>query len=545
MSTKPDSVPTGRWAPAAAVSYFSPALLDLELLRETLTATVSRAENRDISQLCSRFLTVDIPAEPLDADRYYLHLAEEVVPYSAPVSSPRCLAHMTSVVPEVLRPIAELVVSLNQNMVKRDASGVFTLIERQTLGTLHKLVFDRPADFYTATVQDEASTLGIMTSGGTVSNITALWIARNRALPSRPGFAGVEREGMAAALRHYGYTRAVVLGSSLVHYSIEKAVSVLGLGSDSCIKVPLDSSRRVDVDALREALTQCRMRNELVIALVGVAGATDCGSLDRLSELARLAREFSVHFHVDAAWGCALLFSRAHAAKLEGLALADSVTFDAHKQMHLPLAAGALLLRDPRAAEAIEKRAPYMLQAQSGDLGAHSLEGSRPCSALLMHAALHLIGRCGYERMIDDSIRNAQFMAREIERHDELELLAEPETNIVLFRVVPRCWRDAARQGTLTSWQQETIGSINLAAQRRLARQSDVSVSRTLVDYAVREGRSIPVTALRAVLSNPHTTEADISLVIKEHVRQAVDLFAMLDRHGRRVSAAPPADAAP
>ena len=542
MATKPESVSTGRRAPAAAVSYPSPVVLDLEMLRETLTATVSRAmqENRDISQLRSGFLTVDIPAEPVDAARYYLHLAEDVVPYSAPVSSPRCLAHMTSVVPEVLRPIAELVVSLNQNMVKRDASGVLTLIERQTLGALHKLVFDRPADFYTGAVQDDASTLGIITSGGTVSNITALWIARNRALPSRPGFAGVEREGMAAALRHYGYTRAVVLGSSLLHYSIEKAVSVLGLGSDSCIKLPLDSSRRIDVNALREALAQCRVRNELVIALVGVAGATDCGSLDRLSDLARLAREFGVHFHVDAAWGCALLFSRAHAPKLEGLTLADSVTFDAHKQMHLPLATGALLLRDPHAARAIEKRAPYMLQEQSGDLGAHSLEGSRPCSALLMHAALHLIGRRGYERMIDDSIRNAQFMAREIERHDELELLAEPETNIVLFRVVPRCWREAVRRRTLTFWQHEIIGSINHAVQSRLARKSDVSVSRTIVHYAGAEGESIPVTGLRAVLGNPHTTEADISLVLDEHVRLAADLFATLDRHGRPVSGAAP-----
>jgi glutamate decarboxylase len=212
--------------------------------------------------------------------------------------------------------------------------------------------------------------------------------------------------------------------------------------------------------------------------------------------------------------------------------------------MHLPLAAGALLLRDPHAAQAIEKRAPYMLQEQSGDLGAHSLEGSRPCSALLMHAALQLTGRRGYERMIDDSIRNAQFMAREIERHDELELLTEPETNIVLFRVVPPCWRDAVRRGTLASWQHETIGSINHAAQSRLVRQSDVSVSRTMFEYALPAGGHILVTALRAVLGNPHTTEADISLVIEEHVRLAVDLFAMLEQHGRLGSYAPPADGA-
>jgi glutamate decarboxylase len=506
---------------ASLPSSDPPGTPDLSALRRKLAASLSRPPMAcDTRTLTPSFLDVEIPAEPVSPETYYEYVAEEIVPYTAPVSSPRCMAHMTSVVPDVIRPIAELTLSLNQNMVKREASGVLTLVERQTIGALHKLVFAASRDFYRGSVQDEESTLGIVTSGGTASNITALWIARNQALRPQHGFAGVEREGVAAALRYYGYSRAVVLGSSLLHYSIDKAVSLLGIGGGNCVKLPIDAARRLDLGALRDALVRSRERHELVIAVVGVAGATDCGSVDSLAEIGHLAREFGVHFHVDAAWGSGLLFSPAHAPKLAGIERADSVTFDTHKQLHLPLASGIVLVRDPRAADVIEKHADYMLQYNSGDLGARALEGSRPCSTLMLHAALHLIGRQGYERMIDEGIRMAQVMSRVIAEHDELELLAEPQTNIVVYRYVPAAWREAAARGELSVEQQDEVGAINCAIQRTQASRGDVASSRTTFLYPGRCG-PVPTTALRAVLSNPHTTEADVRRLLQEQVRLA------------------------
>jgi glutamate decarboxylase len=407
-----------------------------------------------------------MPREPVPAADYYRRLADEALPAAAPVFSPRCMAHMTSVVPEVLWPAAELVVALNQNMVKRDASGVFTLIERQTVGALHRLVYERPDSFYDSHIQCDDSTLGIVTSGGTASNLSALWIARNRALGPEGGFPGVERAGLAAALTHHGCSRAVIVGSRLLHYSFEKAASVLGLGSDACVTVPLDADRRIRLDALADTLAACRARGERVIALIGIAGATECGTIDPLGPMADLAAAEGIWFHVDAAWGGPLLFSARHASKLDGIARADSVAFDGHKQVHLPIGSGVLLLGDPHAAAVIEKRAHYMLQESSGDLGMRSLDGSRPCSALLMHAALHLVGPRGYEQLIDRSIENARFMASNIERRRGFELLVRPHTNIVLYRLMPPAWRDAACSGLLTIEQHELISDVNSAVQR-------------------------------------------------------------------------------
>lgn len=461
-----------------------------------------------------RWRSALVPYGPVPAADYFRSVAGAIVPAAAPVASPLCLAHMSSLVPDVLGPIAELVAVLNQNMVKRDASGVFTLLERQTLAALHRLVYGAPDEFYDTHVQSERSTLGIVTSGGTASNLTALWIARNRALGPDGGFHGVEREGLAAALAHYGCTRAVIVGSTLLHYSFDKAASVLGLGSDACVKVPVDAKRHIDLEALRRALEECRRRRECVIAVVGIAGATDCGAVDTLDRMADCAGDFGVQFHVDAAWGGPLLFSKRYASKLQGIERADSVTFDGHKQVHLPVGTGFLLLRDPSAAAVIEKTARYMLQEESGDLGRRSLEGSRPATALLMHAALHLIGQSGFERLVDESVARARYLAREIERRDEFELLAAPETNIVLYRFLPPGLTRAAR-ATLTMSDQAAIDELNERLQREEAGLAGARVSRTLVDYQSADGCA-PVTALRAVLGNPKTTERDILTVLDE-----------------------------
>ena len=513
-------------APRADDADFSRDLLpSVAELREILESGLPRHSQASSSaaELRSQFLDVELLDAPAAVDAFYRHLAERIVPHAAPVTSPRCLAHMTSIVPDLLRPVAELIVLLNQNMVKEEASRVFTLLERQTIGSLHNLVYALPERFYRENVQDASHTLGIMTSGGTMSNIAALWIARNLALPPDDGFAGVEREGLASALRHHGFSRAVVMGSALLHYSFDKAAGVLGLGSDSCIKLPVDAARRVDLVALREALERSRSRHEIVIAVIGIAGTTDCGTIDPLPEMARLARTFGVRFHVDAAWGGALLFSREHGPKLAGIDQADSVTFDTHKQMHLPVASGVLLLRDPNAAAVIEKRARYMLQEQSGDLGTRSLEGSRPCSALLVHAALRVVGRQGYQRIVDDSIRRARFMASAIQRHPEFELLAAPATNIVLYRYVPTRLRDAARRRELDVEQNAELSSLNCAIQQRQAQGNSAAVSRTVVDYPCGHSTK-SVAALRAILSHPATTEDDIIFVLQDQVRLAGEL---------------------
>jgi putative pyridoxal-dependent aspartate 1-decarboxylase len=325
------------------------------------------------ASLSDSFNESQIPPDASDIHRYLDYLAEQVIPHSVNVSSPRSLPHMTSALPYFMKFLAKLMTSLNQNMVKAESSKAFTPFERQAIAMLHRLVYKFPDDFYSRYTQHRDRTLGIILSGSTQANITALWCARNVALGPRDGFEGVEAAGLPAALDFYGFKGAAVIGSSLMHYSIEKAAGLLGLGSCQLLRIPVGDDNRISLKALRKTITECRSERLCVLAIVGVAGSTDVGSIDPLEGMAEIAQEFGTHFHVDAAWGGPILFSDKYACKLAGIERADSVTIDGHKQLHLPVGVGALLMRNPLTAQAIAKYAHYTLRPDSPDLGKRTL----------------------------------------------------------------------------------------------------------------------------------------------------------------------------
>src|SRR5690606_10031509 len=107
--------------------------------------------------------------------------------------------------------------------------------------------------------------------------------------------------------------------------------------------VDTDDENRILEDDLREKCRELQRQKIRILAIVGIAGTTETGNIDPLEALADVAREFNAHFHVDAAWGGPTLFSRQHAGLLRGIELADSVTFDAHKQLYVPMGAGLVL----------------------------------------------------------------------------------------------------------------------------------------------------------------------------------------------------------
>ncbi len=373
-------------------------------------------------------------------------------------------------------------------------------------------------------MQDPASTLGIVTSRGTLANITGLWIARNRAFGPDGDFAGVEKVGMAAALRHAKAERAVIIGSTLMHYSLEKAVDLLGLGSgDSFIRVPVDAENRVRMDELSRAARDCQRRGDKIVAMIGIAGTTDAGSIDPLPEIAALAKELGVHFHADAAWGGPLVFSDKYKDRMRGIELADSVTIDGHKQLYLPMGIGLVLLKDPASAGYIEKQAQYIIRKGSPDLGRRALEGSRPGMALYLHAALHLFGREGYAELVEDGVDKTRYLAEKLKAHPAFELFAEPQMNILNYRFVPERYRAAIAAGDMSEEVLEAVNRANVRLQEEQRRRGETFVSRTTL-RCTKYGENRPVVALRVVLANPLTREEHIDATLENQVRLAGEL---------------------
>jgi len=279
--------------------------LDVKIaaIAQNFLQTTTVSTEVELESIIEQFSKSQIPVEPSDVGSYVDDLAESVIAHSIHTSSPRYIGHMTSALPYFVRPLGKLITVINQNVVKMETAKALSPYERQTLAMIHRLIYNFSIDFYEQHIQKAESTLGIMTTGGTLANITAMWCARNSSLGAKDDFNGVEHAGLPAALDFYGYKEAVIIGSTLMHYSFEKTAGLLGIGDRNLIRIPTDCNHRIDLQALRQAVAECRTRNKHIIAIVGIAGTTNSGSVDPLSEMAEIAQEANTHFHVDAAWG--------------------------------------------------------------------------------------------------------------------------------------------------------------------------------------------------------------------------------------------------
>ncbi|AKG21613.1 pyridoxal-dependent aspartate 1-decarboxylase PanP [Calothrix sp. 336/3] len=478
----------------------------------------------DLDSLVAKFCDSKVPSHPADFTSYLEYLAENVIAHSTHTASPRFIGHMTSALPYFVQPLAKLMTAMNQNSVKIETAKSLSFYERQALAMLHRQIYNLSDNFYTEHIQNSQSTLGILTSGGTTANITAMWCARNAILGAKDDFLGVEKEGLTAALNFYGYKGAVIIGSELMHFSFDKAADLLGIGNRGLIKIPVDSNNRVRVRSLHQAVAKCREQNLCIIAIIGIAGTTDSGGVDSLLDIAEIAQEANVHFHVDAAWGGPLVFSQQHRYKLAGIEQANSVTIDGHKQLYLPMGIGMLFLREPQMAQSIEKQASYTMRKGSFDLGKRALEGSRPGMALFLHAGLNLIGSKGYEFLIDEGIRKTQYMANQIHSMPEFELLAEPDTNLLLYRYIPESLRELVAKKQLTEIDNLLINKLNERLQKTQRQAGRTFISRTMKTSNCFS-QEISIVALRAVLANPLTTEDDIDAVLQDQIEIASEIY--------------------
>ncbi|MBW4477614.1 MAG: putative pyridoxal-dependent aspartate 1-decarboxylase [Tolypothrix brevis GSE-NOS-MK-07-07A] len=479
--------------------------------------------NIEIEAIIKNFGDSKIPAQPTNFESYFQSLNENVVAHSIHTSAPQFIGHMTSALPAFVRPLAKLMTAMNQNAVKIETAKALSFYEREALAMMHRQIYNLSDVFYTQHIQNNQSTLGILVSGGTTANITALWCARNRSLGANNEFLGIEKEGFNAALNFYGYKGSVVIGSELMHFSFDKAADLMGISTKNLIRVPVDSNNRVNIKVLRQAVADCHAQNLHIIAIVGVAGTTDSGSVDPLEEIAEIAQENNIHFHVDAAWGGPMIFSRKHQRKLAGIEKADSVTIDGHKQLYLPMGIGMVFFRDPHIASSIEKQASYTMRKGSFDLGKRSLEGSRPGMALFLHAGLKLIGLNGYEFLIDEGIRKTQYMAAIISAMSEFELLAEPDTNLLIYRYIPEQFREEITKKQLSEEDNQLINSFNERLQKMQRKIGKTFISRT-TKTTICLDKEIPVIAMRAVIANPLTTEADIDVVLNDQIQIASEI---------------------
>jgi len=490
------------------------------------------AVERDLDEIEGDFSQSRIPEDPTFVSDYTEFLKEKLVSQSVHTASPGFIGHMTSALPYFMLPLSRILTALNQNLVKVETSRAFTPMERQVLAMLHRLIYNGSDDFYSHWIQNNRYSLGAFCSGGTIANVTALWAARNRLCGPSGDFKGIAREGLVKALRHLDCQGLAVFVSKRGHYSLRKAADLLGIGQDNLVAVETDDNNRIDLKRLREHVARLQGEGIRPLSLIGIAGTTETGNVDPLEALADLAGELGCHFHVDAAWGGPTLFSDTYRGLLRGIERADSVTIDAHKQLYVPMGAGMVLFKDPATLSSIEHHAAYIIRRGSRDLGSRTLEGSRPGMAMLVHAGLSIIGRKGYELLMDQGIERARRFARRIDAHPDFELVTEPELNILTYRYLPVWVQKELAQATPEREARinRQFDKIIETMQKRQREAGRTFVSRTRLVPGRYHGDAI--TVFRVVMANPLTTEEILAAVLDEQCEIAAqpDIQALLEQ---------------
>ena len=320
---------------------------------------------------------------------------------------------------------------------------------------------------------------GAFTSGGTISNVTALAAARERALP------GSRREGMTGA-------RAALYCSDEAHYSVVRAAELLGIGSDHVRSLEMDDARRLRPEAVGAAIDADRAAGVTPVAVVATAGTTLTGAVDAIDPLADVCEERGVWLHVDGAYGVAAATTQSAGHLFAGLDRADSVTLDAHKWLFLPKACGVVLVRrheDLHGALAHEEDyIPH--ERPEHHMVDITLEYSRPFRALKLWLAFRAHGSEAIRAAIERNLGQARLLYDEVARHSELEhLCGEPQLSIVPFRHVP------------TGMSGGELDEHNARLVEALQQQGDVWVAPARVDGKV---------CLRPCVVNYRTTDDDV-----------------------------------
>ena len=332
---------------------------------------------------------------------------------------------------------------------------------------------------------------GLFTSGGAEANAIALQLALARAFPE------VHAKGLRGLAGD-----PVLYVSDAGHASVRRAARLAGLGEEAVRVVPTDDRRGMKPTTLGELVAKDRARGALPFLLVATLGTTGSGAVDPIGELAAYAARQDLWLHVDAAWGGLAAFVPALAHLAEGAARADSITFDPHKTLAVPLGAGMLLTRHHEALGAVyRERAGYMPKDASRDPYARGPQWSRRFLGAPTWAVLATLGLAGVRAML----------ARQVELGDRLrEGLAARGWRVVNATELPVvCFVDeTTRRGEEPAWLEQVA--------RRVVARGEAWL--TLVRLAT--GARV----LRACVTNPRTRAEHVEALLSalDEARRAV-----------------------
>lgn len=449
----------------------------------TLTERPVRADN--YAGKTTAALDVDLPVDGVPLERL-IDECRTIFDLSRHNGHPRFFGYVASPATPI-GAYAELIAgALNANITCWRSGPAGTELEQLVVRWLGSLIdYDRDAK-------------GLLTSGGSMANMIALLVASRRKLGDAASRKGLWNDG----------PPLIIYASEEVHMSIPKAADALGLGRDHVRIVACDDRQRMRVDSLRERI-ETDLRDGLrPCCVVASAGTVNTGVVDPLNEIADLAKQFDLWFHVDGAYGAPGVLDDGKKPLFRGLERADSVSLDPHKWLYVPVDAGCLLFRDPRPVKAAfnTEDADYIkvhghIEDEAFAFWDYGVELSRRFRALKVWLTLSYYGAHRIAEAVSEDIALAAYFSELVDAADDFELLAPAELSICCFRYVPPGRKPGDAE--LDRLNERIMGRVQTGGRAYL---SNATVS----------GRF----ALRACITNFRTTKSDIEKTI-EAIRDA------------------------
>ncbi|MGV3639449.1 MAG: pyridoxal phosphate-dependent decarboxylase family protein [Adhaeribacter sp.] len=398
------------------------------------------------------------------------------------VYHPHCLAHLHCP-PFIASLAAEMIITaFNQSMDSWDQAPAATLIEQA--------LCDKLCALYGLGSQADAT----FTGGGTMSNFMGMLLARDHYSKKHFGH-DIQKQGLPPQA-----SRFRILCADHAHFTIAQSASILGLGQEAVVKINPGGFEE-EVAALESAIRELRAQGLLPIAYVTTAGTTDFGTIGAIGALADCARENGLWFHVDAAYGGALIFSDKHRHKLQGIEKADSITVDFHKLFYQPISCGVFLVKDKASFEYIRLHADYLNPESNEEWGIldlvyKSIQTTRRFDALKPFITLQHVGTRQFGDMLDYTIALAEEVSALVEEDPELELAYKTPINAVVFRYL-----------TGEQISDADADAINNAIKTRLLLSGKAIIGQTCV-----QDRAY----LKFTLLNPMTAISDVTELLEE-----------------------------
>ena len=383
-----------------------------------------------------------------------------IIDNSMNASNPYYLGHMDSL-PTTMSIVGDIICSMiNNNMLSKETAPILTEIEKKVTSDLAKK-FNLGKD-----------SGGIMLAGGSLSNIQAIALARNRILGSfEKGLMGLKR-------------KPYIFASEASHTSIEKAAMVLGLGTNSVVPIETDKDGKMKISNLDKSIKQKIKDSGLPFCIVATAGTTITGSIDNLNEISKIADKYKMWLHTDAVYGGALIFSDKFRNKLDGIEKSDSISFNPQKWLHITKTCSVLLLKNKKYLYSdFYIPLPYLMKdKEEHHQGEITLQGTRYPDILKLWLSLQHLGNFGYSEIINNSYKFTNLFKKKLLEINNVKIACEPEMNIVCFRYEMR------------NKSRIENNSINLNLQKFLFKKYNIFFS--FVEYNGCKW-------LRAVLLNP------------------------------------------